>query len=128
MAQTGVASQRMQGGGSNPGRRGGNVRGWAARALAVLAVTAAAIALYVVIEGSLSSSGDGDAQRATTTQGSNQQPKESGKPPETYVVQPGDTLGGIADRLNIPVERLVRLNPDVDPQALPSGVTLKLRN
>ena len=44
-----------------------------------------------------------------------------------YVVQAGDTLGGIAVKTGVSVERLQELNPNVDPQALTSGQRLKLR-
>jgi LysM repeat protein len=44
-----------------------------------------------------------------------------------YVVQAGDTLGGIAERTGVSVERLQELNPNVDPQALTSGQRLKLK-
>ncbi|MDP1847281.1 MAG: LysM domain-containing protein [Solirubrobacteraceae bacterium] len=41
-------------------------------------------------------------------------------------VQPGDTPTSIADRSGISVERLLELNPSVDPGALKPGQTLKL--
>jgi len=41
-------------------------------------------------------------------------------------VQPGDTPTSIADRSGISTERLLELNPDVDPGALKPGQTLKL--
>jgi LysM repeat protein len=44
-----------------------------------------------------------------------------------YVVQAGDTLGGIAVKTGISVEKLQELNPNVDPQALTSGQRLKLK-
>jgi LysM repeat protein len=44
-----------------------------------------------------------------------------------YVVQAGDTLGGIAAKTGVSVERLQELNPNVDPQALTSGQRLKLK-
>jgi LysM repeat protein len=44
-----------------------------------------------------------------------------------YVVQTGDTLGGIAAKTGVSVERLQELNPNVDPQALTSGQRLKLK-
>jgi LysM repeat protein len=46
---------------------------------------------------------------------------------KTYVIQVGDTLGGIADKTGVPLERIEELNPDVDPHALTSGQTIKLR-
>ena len=102
---------------------GGWARRWFMRVLAVLAVAAAAIALAVVISGSMDSSddGDGDDQRPKQAQ------QQGGTEAETYVVQPGDTMVGIADELNIPIETLQQLNPKVDPQALGSGQVLRLR-
>jgi len=47
--------------------------------------------------------------------------------PKTYVVQSGDTLTSIAHRTGVPVARILRLNPGVDPQILISGEKLKLR-
>lgn len=98
---------------------------WLARILAVLAVAAAAIAVVAVISGSLDSTsenGRGDGERTQRTQ--TQQPQQT---PETYVVQPGDTLAAIAAEVGVPVERIEQLNPQIDPQALPAGATLKLR-
>jgi hypothetical protein len=45
----------------------------------------------------------------------------------TYVVQTGDTLGGISDQTGVSVEKLQELNPTLDPQALVSGQRIKLR-
>ncbi len=39
----------------------------------------------------------------------------------------GDTLGAIAEKTGVTVERLQTLNPDLDPQALLSGQKIKLR-
>lgn len=39
-------------------------------------------------------------------------------------IQPGDTLGEIAQRVNVPVERLQRFNPSVDPRRLIVGQSL----
>ncbi|MGS2743908.1 LysM peptidoglycan-binding domain-containing protein [Halomonas sp. LS-001] len=39
-------------------------------------------------------------------------------------VQSGDTLGEIAQRVNVPIERLQRFNPDVDPRRLVVGQSL----
>jgi LysM repeat protein len=44
-----------------------------------------------------------------------------------YVVQARDTLGGIAEKTGVSIERLQELNPNVDPQALTSGQRLKLK-
>jgi len=47
--------------------------------------------------------------------------------PKTYVVQNGDTLTSIAHQNGVPVARILRLNPGVDPQILISGEKLRLR-
>lgn len=47
--------------------------------------------------------------------------------PKTYEVQSGDTLTSIAHKNGVPVARILRLNPGVDPQILISGEKLKLR-
>jgi LysM repeat protein len=44
-----------------------------------------------------------------------------------YVVKTGDTLGAIAEKTGVPVEKLQELNPNLDPQALVSGQRIKLR-
>jgi LysM repeat protein len=44
-----------------------------------------------------------------------------------YVVKTGDTLGSIAEKTGVPVEKLQELNPTLDPQALVSGQRIKLR-
>ncbi len=97
---------------------------WIARLLAVLAVAAAAIAVFLVISGSLESSGGGDGR---ANKGPDKQQQQQAPDAETYVVQPGDSLGSIAEETGVSVERLSELNPEIDPQALQSGATLKLR-
>jgi LysM repeat protein len=47
--------------------------------------------------------------------------------PKSYVVQNGDTLTSIAHDTGVPVARILRLNPGVDPQILISGEKLKLK-
>jgi LysM repeat protein len=47
--------------------------------------------------------------------------------PKTYRVRSGDTLGSIAEKVDVPVDTLMELNPDVDPQTLRAGQRLRLR-
>jgi LysM repeat protein len=97
-----------------------------ARVLALLALAAVLIALIVVIGDSVGSSDDPgkDGHKRSQKHGEEQKPDEQA---ETYVVQPDDTLVAIAEKTGVSVERLQQLNPKIDPQALPSGATLKLR-
>ncbi len=46
---------------------------------------------------------------------------------KTYVVQTGDTLIAISRRTGVPVAEIQALNPEIDPQILIAGETLKLR-
>ena len=103
----------------------GRLRRLVARVLAVLAIAAVVVALVVVVGGSLDSSEDGRGDRAERRA----QQRQKARPDQeaVYVVQPNDTLAGIAAETGVPVEELEALNPNIDPQALPSGAQLKLR-
>ncbi|CAB3393179.1 LysM peptidoglycan-binding domain-containing protein [Kyrpidia spormannii] len=46
--------------------------------------------------------------------------------PHRYIVQPGDTFYSIAQRFNISVDALMRMNPHVRPEALLIGQTICL--
>jgi LysM repeat protein len=111
------------------------------RWLAPLALLASLVAVLVLVSSTLGGGDGGDAPTATEpaaeqtrtdaqeeagqTSTTDTTAQESG--PRTYTVQPGDTLGGIADETGVPVERLQELNPNVDSQALVVGQTLRLR-
>jgi hypothetical protein len=116
----------MESSASNAQGRAGLGR-WVARFLAVLAVVAAAIAVFAVIAGSLDSSEDDGRSGKRSGQEQQQTQTQTQTSQETYVVQPGDSLGAIAEETGVSVERLEELNPQVDPQALQAGATLKLR-
>ncbi|HEU4904641.1 MAG TPA: LysM domain-containing protein [Solirubrobacterales bacterium] len=75
-------------------------------------------------------SGDGDTRSSGNGSGSAGQAKqgEGGKrTPQTYEVQTGDTLNAISGKTGVPVGRIERLNPGVDPQILIAGERLKLK-
>jgi LysM repeat protein len=71
-------------------------------------------------------SGDGDRPSGSDRAG---QAKGGGsaRAPKSYEVQSGDTLTSIARETGVPVSRILRLNPGVDPQILIAGEKLKLR-
>ena len=71
----------------------------------------------------------------TTTQGTTTKLVLTGTPPSTatttpggqyYVIQSGDTLGAIATKYNTTVDRLLKLNPGVDPNALHPGDRIRV--
>jgi len=101
-------------------------RNWIARFLALVALIAAIVAIVVVAKNThLNSDSKGKGGKATQTH------KEQQKKPRTtakkYVVKSGDTLTSIAHKTGIPVAELQALNPEVDPQILIAGETLKLQ-
>jgi LysM repeat protein len=113
-----------------------------ARVLAPLALVAFGLALLLIV----ASAGGGDdepskdsatqqeqrdlelAKEKRRRQKSDERREGQGKLPQgVYVVKTGDTLGSIAEKTGIPVEKLQELNPELDPQALVSGQKIKLR-
>ena len=97
-----------------------------ARFLAPLALVAFAIALYTILGG-----GDGSGEqpantsepRATATATPKQQAKRKRK---VYVVKPGDTPSGIAEKTGVSLEQLEKANPDLDPQLLAPGQRIRI--
>jgi LysM repeat protein len=96
-----------------------------ARIFAAIALAGAVVLVIVVVAGSL-----GDSDSSTKSRNGNgghphkSRPKTTAK---TYVVKSGDTLVSIAHRTGVPVAHILALNPEVDPQILIAGETLKLR-
>jgi hypothetical protein len=95
---------------------------WTARILAPLLLVVVVGAVFLVVSGSLggdddSEKSDGGKQTATTgCEPSAPDAVEAGY----YVVTADDTAGmtSIADKTCIPVDELIRLNPNLDPQTL----------
>jgi LysM repeat protein len=113
-----------------------------ARVLAPLALVAFGVALLLILasagrnddEPSRSSAREQEqrdlelAKERRRRQKSDERREGQGKlPQDVYVVKTGDTLGSIAEKTGIPVEKLQELNPELDPQALVSGQKIKLR-
>ncbi len=98
-----------------------------ARIVAVAALVGALVLVIVVIGGALGggSSSSGGSGRGGRSGHHASQVKR--KVPATYVVKSGDTLISIAHRNGVSVARIEALNPEVDPQILIAGETLKLR-
>jgi LysM repeat protein len=102
-----------------------------ARIFASLALLACGAAVAVVVVTFTNDQGDDDSQERTTTQaGERTTPKRDGQrrtARRIYRVKLNDTLGLIAEKTGVPVERLQELNPELDPQNLIVGQRVKLR-
>lgn len=97
----------------------------AARILAVIALIAAIVVVLIIassaMNGSNSSSHHHHKHQAQKEQ------KKQRNTPKSYTVQTGDTLTAIAHKTGVPVAEILALNPEVDPQILIAGQTLKLK-
>lgn len=95
------------------------------RLLALAALVLAVILIFVVVGNNTGSDDGGNGgAKSGKNDGSNQKPKTKKK---VYVIKEGDTLTAISASTGIPVEKIQELNPDLDPQTLISGQSLKLR-
>ena len=96
-----------------------------ARLLAPLALVAFAVVLVILI----SSTGGGGSKSSTTTGNRTVTTLARPRPkPRSYVVKSSDTsLDSIARKTGVPTDRLLTLNPALDPQTLVPGQRIKLR-
>jgi LysM repeat protein len=98
-----------------------------ARFLAPLALVAFAVALLMVISsGDRDETGEvpaGETRPAATATATADRPRRRRK---VYVVEPGDTPSGIAEKTGVSLEQLEKANPDLDPQLLAPGQRIRL--
>jgi len=97
----------------------------AARIAAVLALIGAVIVIVIAVSMATNSSNSSSSHHKH-----HQAQKEKAKPrtkAKTYTVETGDTLTAIAHKTGVPVAEILALNPEVDPQILIAGQTLKLK-
>jgi len=97
---------------------------FAARLVAVLALVGAIAVLIVAIPSALNG---GSSPSKHSKHSSHRTTKRHRTTAATYVVKSGDTLTAIAHQTGVPVAQILALNPEVDPQILIAGETLKLR-
>ena len=104
-----------------------------ARLLAPLALIAFAVIVAAMVLGSgvvgddeNDDSGGTSSLPAATERNTTTGP-EAKPGPATYTIKANDTLSGIAAEHGTTVDRLLELNPEIDPQGLVAGQKIKLR-
>ncbi len=101
-----------------------------ARFLAPLALVAFVIALFMVVTSSENKPGESNAPNQSSGTTATPSPGETAEKPKgrrRYTVKPGDTPSSIAEKTGVPLDEILRLNPDLDPQTLSPGQRIKLR-
>jgi LysM repeat protein len=96
----------------------------AARIAAALALVAAVLVCVVVASAVLSNDSSSDRHHSQPHAQKQKKPRTEAK---SYTVESGDTLTAIAHKTGVPVAEILALNPEVDPQILIAGQTLKLK-
>jgi LysM repeat protein len=96
-----------------------------ARILAALALAAAAVAVVLAVSSGVNDSSSPNSGHGAQT--AKHEAKHHRTKAKTYTVQTGDTLIAIAHKTGISIAEIKVLNPEVDPQILIAGETLKLR-
>jgi LysM repeat protein len=96
----------------------------ATRIAAALALVAAVLVCVAVATALLNSDSSSDRHRS---QPHTQKQKKKRTKAKAYTVESGDTLTAIAHKTGVPVAEILALNPEVDPQILIAGQTLKLK-
>jgi len=97
----------------------------AARIAAALALVVAVLVVVLVASSAMNSSNSSGKHHHK-----HQAQKEATKhrtTAKTYTVKTGDTLTAIAHKTGVPLAEILALNPEVDPQILTAGETLKLK-
>jgi LysM repeat protein len=101
------------------------------RFLAPLALVAVIVALIMVVSSSQNGAGESTAPNrsggTTPTASPAADKKSERKGRRRYTVKPGDTPSLIAEKTGVPLEEILRLNPDLDPQTLSPGERIRLR-
>ena len=110
------------------------------RILAPMALVGFAVAFLFVLTSSDVTGGDEGSAREGRDRGERavaggerrrgptaRQRRERQLPSDFYTVRANDTLGLIAEKNGVPVDRLQLLNPELDPQQLSPGQKIKLR-
>jgi LysM repeat protein len=106
------------------------------RILAPAALIVFGVALAMIVTTANSPSDDGGSSSSavekqrdlgSTTKSRRTRTTSDRLPKRVYIVQSGDTLGSISEKVGVSVEKLQELNPDLDQFSLVAGQKIKIR-
>jgi LysM repeat protein len=97
-----------------------------ARIFAPLALVACAVAVLAIVNSNNKSSSNDTSSTPAHTSTTSTTSSKAKKVRHTYIVKNGDVLSAISIRTGVPIETIMRLNPNVDAQTLHVGQKLKL--
>jgi len=97
----------------------------AARIAAALALVGAVLVVVLVASSAMNASNSSDKHHHKHQ--AQQEATKHRTAAKTYTVKTGDTLTAIAHKTGVPLAEILALNPEVDPQILTAGETLKLK-
>jgi LysM repeat protein len=98
-----------------------------ARFLAPLALVAFVVVLLMILQaGGDEQSGEEPATNSNKPAATSTPTPKAKRKRKVYVVKPGDTPSGIAEKTGVSLEQLEVANPDLDPQLLAPGQRIKL--
>jgi|SRR6476646_7284821 len=98
-----------------------------ARIFAPLALVACAVAVLAIVNTNNKSGSKGSTSTPTQTSTVSTTAKQTSKKTRhSYIVKNGDVLSAISIKTGVPLDTIIRLNPNVDAQSLHAGQKLKL--
>jgi LysM repeat protein len=97
-----------------------------ARIFAPLALVACAVAVLAIVNSNNKSDSKGTSSNPAQTSTVSTTSTAKKKVRHSYVVKDGDVLSEIAVKTGVPLDTIIRLNPNVDAQSLHAGQKLKL--
>jgi hypothetical protein len=115
---------------SERGSRDAKPSNWAARILAVLGLAIVVVAVIAVVTGSLGGPDrkqrDRNGREGTVATEGCRPDAESALENGYFVIEPGEDLSIVSDRTCIPIDELIELNPNLDPQLIQVGSCVDL--
>jgi LysM repeat protein len=107
-------------------RDGMVARKWAARLIAPVAIAAPIVGGYLIVHHYVETHKSSHSSHPHASRNADK-PKGKYAKAKFYIVKSGDNLTRIAAKTGVPVDKLVVLNPRINPNTLQTGQKIRLR-